>query len=145
MEFWQLKPEPAGELGAQAVLDTSVHPPRVPFMHLDVTCWLGDDLVDCYPCYAVTPALALALRRSALSGFTLVAMMTTVSAMFRELQPRTNVPQFERLLIGGRPGEDDAGIDTKSYDLIVSDRCLSVVKSFSISHCEIARWRAGGG
>lgn len=70
-DFWSLEPEVAGELGDESVLDTTVHPPRVFKLQYRFIGWLGDDLLETFPCYIVTESLASALLSARLTGFEL--------------------------------------------------------------------------
>ena len=70
-EFWSLEPEVAGELGSGSLVDTSVHPPRVSKLTLMLSGWLGDELVETFPCYVVTESLGTALVSAGLTGFEL--------------------------------------------------------------------------
>jgi hypothetical protein len=134
-----LEPEVPGELGKQTRLDATMHPPRVDLFHLDFTNWGGDDLVECFPCFAVTPALAAALRASGFTGFSLVPMVTTMNPVQAELRPGTVVPPFERFMVSGRAGKDDAGTDAR-HVLVISDRLWSLLAGFAMNHCETERW-----
>jgi hypothetical protein len=139
MRYLRLTPDVPGELGDETRLDASTHPPRVDLFHLDFTNWSGDDLIECFPCFAVTPKLAVALRASGLSGFSLAPMVTTVNPMQAEVSPGRVVPPFERLLVTGVAGRDDAGTDAR-HVLVVSARLWSVLSAFAVVHCEPAPW-----
>lgn len=54
MKFYILDPEVAGGLGTQTEIDSSVHPPLVKRLHYELDAWMGDDLVQTFPCYLVT-------------------------------------------------------------------------------------------
>lgn len=141
MSFVVLDPEVSGELGDQSILDTSTHPPVVERFHLDVTNWLGDDLVECFPCYAVTPRLETALGEAGLSGFQFAKMTTTANSDQGELNPDTTVPELRRLIVGGLSGRDDLGMDT-DHRLVISARALAVFKRFSLQHCDMEPWKS---
>jgi len=134
-EFRRLMPEVPGELGDQARLDATTHPPRVERFHLDLTNWLGDDLVEVFPCFAVTQRLADALRSSGFTGYELASMVTTVNPDQREFDPGIVVPEFKRLLPTGRAGADDFGTDERHH-LVVSRRCWDLLRRFAVAHCD---------
>src|SRR6476660_8794270 len=70
LEGWSvLAPEVAGGWGERTVADTSTHPPRVTALHYQFDGWLGDELLESFPCYIVTRRLAHALTAAGLSGF----------------------------------------------------------------------------
>jgi hypothetical protein len=60
-ERWVLCPEVAAELGGNTVMDAFAHPPKVSRLHLRFMGWLGDDLLETFPCFLVTSRLAKAL------------------------------------------------------------------------------------
>jgi hypothetical protein len=142
MSYLTLKPDVPGDLGAQTQLDSSTHPPIVGVFHLDVTNWSGDDLVECFPCFAVTPALAAALDQAGLTGYSLSEMITTVNPDQHRINPNRRVPCFLRLVVDGKAGRDDAGVDSRHY-LVVSDRLWALLRRFEISVCESTPWRSG--
>lgn len=133
-EFRRLMPEVPGELGDQTRLDVTTHPPRVDVLHLEFTNWLGDDLVAAFPCFAVTRRLADALRLSGFTGYELASMVRTVNPDQQAFQPGVAVPEFERLVLTGRAGEDDFGIDPRHH-LVVSERCWNLLRRFTVAHC----------
>ena len=141
MKFFSLTPDVPGELGEHSKLDTSTHPPRVDVFHLDVTDWSGDDLIECFPCFAVTPRLAAALQRAGMSGCSFTRMRTTVNQDQIEQNPVCQVLQFKRLIVVGSAGLDDAGVDA-SHQLVVSERLWALLQNFSIRECDVSSWEA---
>ena len=55
--FHTLEPEVAGGFGEQTILDNSTHPPDVKWLHYVLDGWLGDDILESFPCYIVTERL----------------------------------------------------------------------------------------
>lgn len=141
MKFFRLAPEVPGELGDSTDLDSTTHPPVVGHFHLDVTNWSGDDLVECFPCFAVTPALAAALHVAPMSGCALGPMETTINEDQVELYPDLRVPSFARLLVTGRAGVDDAGVDAEQ-SLVISDRFWRLLRAFRLEDCEVEEFRS---
>ena len=134
--YWSLEPEVAGELGHASVLDTSVRPPVVSTLQYCFTGWLGDALLESFPCYIVTDALGAALLSSRLSGFALDAVDVVTSDEFDELYPSRALPGFCWLKVVGQPAVDDLGL-SKEHVLVVSDAALQVLRQHGLSHCEI--------
>ncbi len=68
-------------------------------------------------------------------------MITTVNPMQTELDGEDPscrpVPQFVRLFVIGRLGQDDAGIDV-THQFVVSDRLWAVLRTFRMGGCEVA-------
>ena len=85
--FWSLEPEVAGEIGDGTVMDTSLHPPEVSKLVYRMMSWLGDALLESFPCYVVTGAVAADLGSSELSGFVLDDVEIEVDRQFTELYP----------------------------------------------------------
>lgn len=139
MPFWELEPEVPGEMGSDSVLDTAVHPPVVSQFHLEVSGWMGDCLVECFPCFAVTPALAMALHGSDLTGFSLDTMKTTPGAMWLDLHEDEPVPELEWLRVNGTAGAADFGL-SGSNTIVVSDRALRVLQTFTLDQADRTGW-----
>ncbi|WP_144300382.1 hypothetical protein [Stackebrandtia nassauensis] len=140
MMYHLLKPEVPGEFGDNIDLDTSVHPPRVSVFHLSITDWLGDELLESFPCFAVTTALADKLTDAELTGFALADMEVTMSEEAYELMgDDAETPQLKWLQITGRPGHDDFGQTAKAH-LVVSDRALETLRTHTLEHCVIQSW-----
>lgn len=98
-KHWNLEPEVAGELGAGSMLDLSVHPPRVSKLEYIIKGWLGDDLLETFPCYIVTTPLAQSLVAAQLSGLHLDNISIVISDEFRELYPNRRIPDFRWLRV----------------------------------------------
>lgn len=117
-------------------MDTGVHPPRVSVVHYVLTDWLGDDIIESFPCYLVTPRLATALESSGLTGFRFDAARVTIS---EEAADRgiTEKPDFRWLVITGRPGDDDFGV-LANGQAVVSDEALQALQQYTLNNCDIA-------
>ncbi|MGW8329895.1 hypothetical protein ACWGLE_18570 [Streptomyces sp. NPDC055897] len=64
--FYRLTPEVAGGFGSRTDLDSTVHPPYVMRLHYEVADWLGDCLVQTFPCFLVLRAVGAELDKAAL-------------------------------------------------------------------------------
>jgi hypothetical protein len=135
MTFTILEPEVAGGLGPSTVADRSVHPPRVERLHYEFDGWLGDELLESFPCFIVSAALASNLSSSGLSGFVLDDVLVTVSSEFAELYPTRVLPTFHWLKITGRAGTDDFGLSS-DHRLVVSAEALATLRLFQLNHAE---------
>jgi hypothetical protein len=136
-EWWVVVPEVAGELGEHTVLDTSVHPPRVARFHHRFEGWLGDDLLEAFPCFLVTSDLAKVLEEARLVGFSLDTVEVSVSPEFLELFPGRPMPEFRWLKITGENRNADFRL-TPDFRLEVSSRALEVLKKHKLAHAVIA-------
>lgn len=126
MNEYAIEPEVAGELGPSTVMDGSVHPPRVEVLEYRLVAWLGDDLLESFPCLVVTDRLASRLREGGLTGFTLadVTVSTDGDARHRRAEP---LPRFRWLQVTGRRGADDLWVGD-DLRLQVTSTALEVLR-----------------
>jgi hypothetical protein len=134
-KFWSLEPEVAGELGRGSVLDASIHPPQVSRLEYRFTGWLGDELLETFPCFVVTQRLGAALVSKHLSGFCLDAVDVVASEVFKEMHPDRNLPDLRWLKVTGQAGRDDFGL-SDDHSLVVSDAALRLLRAHTLSHCD---------
>ena len=138
-DFWSLEPEVAGELGDGSVLDTSVHPPHVSKLEYTLTGWLGDELLETFPCHIVTESLGAALISARLIGFQLDDVEVAVSDEFKEMSPGRSLPNFKWLKATGRAGVDDFGLSGE-HTLVVSDAALRQLRQHTLSQCDVEEY-----
>lgn len=135
--YYIFHPEVAGELGPSTELDISVHPPRVLELEYVFTGWMGDELIESFPCFLVSNRLGKWIGDASLSGFILRTVRITVSADFRIPEVRRQfISEFQWLDVqAGRPGLD---FSTRSTgELVVSDRAKAVLTRARLDHCKI--------
>jgi hypothetical protein len=133
---WVVSPEVAGALGENTTMDSSVHPPRVSRLHHRFEGWLGDELLEVFPCFLVSSALAKSLEEANLVGFSLDTVEVSVSHEFQELYPGRTPPEFRWLKITGEDRDADFSL-TPDFRLEVSSRALNVLKKFKLAHVTI--------
>jgi len=138
--YWSLEPEVAGDLGDGSVLDTSVHPPSVSKLQYRLSGWLGDDLLESFPCYIVTERVAQQLLVRGLTGFGLDAVDVVTSDEFNELYPGRRLPVFKWLRVDGQAGVDDFGLSDE-HTLVVSHAALTLLRRHALAHCDIKDYR----
>lgn len=138
-DFWSLEPEVAGELGDGSVLDTSVHPPEVSKLEYRFTGWLGDELLEMFPCYIVTEPLGAALLSANFTGFQLDDVDVVASHEFTEMYPGRRLPNFKWLRVSGQAGMDDFGISDERT-LVVSDAALRLLRQHKMSQCDVEKY-----
>ncbi|OIK01495.1 hypothetical protein [Streptomyces colonosanans] len=134
--YTRLKPEVAGGLGEHTMMDTTVHPPVVTHLHFEVADWLGDCLVQTFPCFLVTTSVGDRLASSGLSGFVPAAAEVTASDLFQDISPNGVLPDLRWLQVTGSAGEDDFGLDEKGQ-LVVSDQALALLRAGGLQHCRM--------
>jgi hypothetical protein len=117
-------------------MNSSVHPPKVSRFHHCFEGWLGDELLEAFPCFLVSSALATALEDARLVGFSLDTVEISVSPEFLELASRHPLPEFRWLKITGKDRNADFRL-TPDFRLEVSNRALEILKRFKLEHAEI--------
>jgi hypothetical protein len=144
VKFITIEPEVAGGWGSGTVADTSIHPPLVTRLHYEFQGWLGDDLLESFPCFIVTDRLACALGQAQLSGFTFDRVEVSTSQEFDVRYPSRRLPKFHWLRVTGRPGVDDLGIGS-DHRLVASAEAIKVLARFNVQHADQKPFMEGAG
>jgi hypothetical protein len=132
-----LEPEVPGELGEQTIIDNSVHPPIVLYLHFVFKGWMGDDLVECFPVFLISGYLSERLSNSDLTGFKINSCKIEYSKEFQILHPKGPIPQFYWLSI---TGDDKADFFvSKDFRLTVSEKAFLIVKEFRLDFCDMRK------
>jgi hypothetical protein len=98
-------------------------------LHIDLEDWLGDDLMECHPCYIVTEKLKKLLDANSFKGFNISEMEVTKAEYFDDNYHQNKpLPKFYWLQINGGKNTADVYIDD-SKNLNVADTFLSFLKS----------------
>jgi hypothetical protein len=134
--FKTIEPEVAGGMGEETHLDTSVHPPVVFQLHYEFQGWLGNDILEMFPCYIVTENLKAAIFQTHLTGVNFDNVKISTSYEFNQLYPETVLPGFSWMKIFGKAGEDDFGISDK-FRLVISEKAYHLLSLFNISAANI--------
>jgi hypothetical protein len=127
-EFFALDPEVAGGLGPHTLMDASVHPPVVSKLHYQFDGWLGDEIVESFPCFLVTEALFRKLAAKQLTGIESAEVEVSCSQVFEDACRDVHLPPFVWLKVAGVAGRDDFGIGP-TFRLVVSSLALEVIQS----------------
>lgn len=133
MDYFYVEPEVAGSLGANTVMDSSVHPPVVSRLHYQFDGWLGDVLLESFPSFIVTDKAKEKLQEIAATGAQFGEVEITTSDQFKELYPDRQLPGFVWLQISGTAGSDDFGTAADGR-LVVSERALDLLKGLALSN-----------
>ncbi|MFI9276036.1 hypothetical protein ACIGXM_35930 [Kitasatospora sp. NPDC052896] len=139
--YYLVKPEVAGGLGPETIMNATVHPPQVSRLHYEVVDWLGDCIVQSFPCYLAMRHVAHRLKGMGFTGFHSDEAIISEADEFRELNPDGELPDLVWLLVDGEPGADDLGM-TKKGQLVVSEPVLDVLRSESLSIGTFTPWEA---
>ena len=142
MKHYLLQPEIAGGLGRRTVVEsearryTERQEAFVSSFHCELDGWLGDDLIESFPCFLVTEILGTVLAAEHLSGFELADVEVTSSKYYQQIHPGSTLPKFRWLQITGTPEEDDFWIEN-DQSLAVSDQAWRLLSKFQLQHCSV--------
>ena len=139
--YVHLKPEVAGGLGSETVMDTTVHPPRVSRLHYEVVDWLGDCIVQTFPCYLVLRSVGDKLAAAGFSGFHLTGARVTESDEFRDINPDGELPDLVWLVVDGVAGQDDIGLASNAR-LVVANSVFELFRAEGYSVGISEPWEA---
>src|SRR5690349_15029857 len=133
-----LRPEVAGGWGPDTQADTTLHPPVVHRLHYEFQGWLGDDIVESFPCFLVTRRLAEAIEREALTGAEFAQVKVTKDPQFVRFYPQVadSLPDWLWLKPAGEPHVSDFWL-LPNANLVVSGRALGVMRRFALQHCDV--------
>jgi hypothetical protein len=134
--FYEIEPEVAGGWGDDTIADTTVHPPVVSTLHYVFDGWLGDSIVESFPCYLVTATLGAALAAAGLSGFDLRSVQIGKSEQFAALYPDRDLPEFRWLHVTGTACINDLGLSGDNL-LVASTSALAVIRQHDCDNCDI--------
>jgi hypothetical protein len=139
MTSYIIHPEVAGGFGTETILDPSVHPPVIQRLHYEFSGWSGDDIVESFPCFIVSEALAHAISETGLSGVRFADVLVTKDVQFERFSPEiaSTLPSWKWLQPVGVPNIDDFWQD-ETARLCVSDRAYAVLSGFCLKAAEIS-------
>jgi hypothetical protein len=133
MSFHIIEPEVAGGLGEGTVMSRATHPPVVTKLHYKFDGWLGDVLLETFPCFIITEETAKKLQALAATGAAYADVQVTKSEEFEDMYPNRVLPAFVWLQVTGKAGTDDFGL-AEDFRLVVSDRVLELFKGSGIQN-----------
>jgi hypothetical protein len=134
-----IKPEVAGQLGKHTIIDTTKYPPIVDKLHYEFDDWLGDDILQCFPCFISSEPLSNFLKDQKLTGFTFENCEISKSQLFADLNENgLNLPGFYWLRVIGN--EDNDFFLLPNARLIVSEKALNALRQFNINYCDIEEY-----
>lgn len=139
MKYKCLEPEVAGELGSQTIMDNSIHPPLVKKLHYQFSGWLGDDILESFPCYIITKKLEDHINLSNFTGVKFDDLIVTKGETFVEMNPDIDLPEFKWMQVTGQAGVHDFGL-AKDFRLVISNNVFDLLSNFNIAHCDFEEW-----
>jgi hypothetical protein len=124
-----LQPEVVVGLGDNTTgLDIN-DPAVIEKLHVNFEDWLGDDLIEVFPCYLVTEKLKTLLTQTDISGYEIKDVEVTKDDYFsNNYQLSLPLPKFYWLKINGIEGVSDLFINTE-FKLSASHKFLQVLKT----------------
>lgn len=141
MNYYVVKPEVAGGWGEHTEVDNSVYPPLVIKLHYEFDGWLGDALLESFPCYIVRKDVSTRIRDIGATGARFDGVEVSTSEQFKELYPGLQLPPFVWLRPEGRAGQDDFSL-VPDKGLVVSERVLNLLRSVGVSHASVYQYMA---
>ena len=136
MNYYYIEPEVSGGLGCRTIMDRSVHPPIISKLHFDMDGWLGDAILESFPCFVVTQEAKQGLVMMEATGGNFDDVDVTFTDRFKEQYRHRDVPSFAWLRPVGQAGQDDIGVISDGR-LVVSERALSLLQKFGIANALI--------
>jgi hypothetical protein len=134
--YFAIEPEVAGGFGDSTEMDHTKSPPEVLRLEYRMDGWLGDPILETFPCYIITEETAEELRIKGLSGFYFDDVAVTFSETFTEVYPDKAVPNFKWMKITGKPGIDDAFISIDNI-LVISKDLLEILQSYGMKNADV--------
>ena len=92
--YYYVDPEASGGLGPNTIMDRSTEYPLVSHLNYQFDDWLGDDLIEAFPCFVITEKLLEKFKLNALSGYTISDVEVSKSELFYDLKPDLELPKF---------------------------------------------------
>jgi hypothetical protein len=135
-----IEPEVAGELGKKTILDNHFHPPLIKKLNYEFHGWLGDDIIESFPCYIITEQLFNGIKSRELTGVTFDSVYITTSDEFKVQYPNKILPVFHWMKVSGEFGKDDFVI-AKDLRLLISDKAFNLLNSFNIGNALIEEYK----
>ena len=137
--YQKIQPEVIVGMGEKTkFLDQKPAIKTVLHLHIQLEDWLGDDIMECHPCYLVTEKLKEGIERTSFSGFEFSELEMTKDEYFHDnYQLNAPLPKFYWLKIIGVINIDDLVVDLDS-SLCISDEFLSFLqKNYTLNNLDI--------
>lgn len=138
-KFHFIEPEVIVGIGENTILDNNYNPPKVDQLNLEIEDWLGNDLMESYPCFIITESLKEGLEKSKFTGYDSIEEIEVKKAEYFEnnYQLDKEVPKFYWLKVNGISSKDDFSISNdnalKLHKILISDAVLEFLrKDFKI-------------
>ncbi|WP_206743172.1 hypothetical protein, partial [Chryseobacterium sp. Leaf394] len=98
-------------------------------LHIKLEDWLGDDLMECYPCYLITENLKENLKNQTFTGYMIEDVEISMGEyFFNNYNVNKSIPKFYWLKINGDENKTDLYIG-KEKKLFCSEKLLNFLTS----------------
>lgn len=134
--FRIIEPEVSGGLGVETELDNSLHPPLITKLHIEFEGWLGNDILEIFPCFLISETLKIKINNAELTGIKFDQVIVTKSHHFVETYPNKDLPTFYWAKINGQLEKNDFAIDDENR-LVISDLAFKILSEFNIANALI--------
>jgi hypothetical protein len=152
MILYKLEPEVAGQRGEHTTYEnldavrTKKERPIISHLHYEFEGWLGDEILESIANFIISEKLANDLIVNGLKGYSIMNVEISKTREFIELQPKTKLPKFKRMLplgkvnLEGNKYKNWSGDDfciSQNNKLVVSNKALEVLKKHNLNHADI--------
>jgi len=128
-----IEPEVAGGLGKGTIGNFKTHPPIVEKLNYEFFGWMGNDIIESFPCFIVTERLKNKIWDEKLSGITFDDVLITKSQEFFTRYTSEELPKFYWAKINGVFGLDDFAIGN-DLRLTISEKAYEVIRLFNVNY-----------
>lgn len=139
MNYFYIEPEVSGEFGDSTVMGTSKHPPVIHNLVYNFQGWLGDHLLECFPCFIASTNLIEQLNIHNITGYKIEDVVITKDSQLTKLERNLNLPEFKWFQVSGIEGVNDCFIASDNR-LVISDRFLSILKENGNQYFDIEEY-----
>ncbi|HEY4326955.1 MAG TPA: hypothetical protein VGN20_23415 [Mucilaginibacter sp.] len=128
-----IEPEVAGGLGEGTIGDFKPQPPIVEKLNYEFFGWMGDDIIESFPCFIMTERLKNKICDEQLSGIAFDDVFITKSKEFFTRYTNEDLPDFFWAKINGVFGLDDFAIGN-DLRLTISEKAFKILELFNLNH-----------
>jgi hypothetical protein len=138
MIFFEINPEVIVGLGDYTTFKKN-NPHEVEVLHIELEDWLGDDIMEIFPCFVITENLEMTLLKTKFTGYYTCFLSITLNEYFENNHASgKTLPTFKWLKVTGTPYFDDFGIDNKTKKMVISESVFDLLKqAFSINYLTV--------
>lgn len=137
--YQKIQPEVIVGLGEKTQFLEKAPPFRtVTNLHIQLEDWLGDDLMECHPCFLVTESLKKGLESSYFTGFEFENLEVTKDEYFNDnYKLDKTLPKFYWLKVKGHETTDDITLDIDSVLNVSDELLLFLQKNYTLNYMDI--------